>query len=409
MWNHTCDSLSLLSKNKKNSKDLKRIDLASLIAAMILPFSTMDFAEAQTDKKNPRDKTVERTLEKEERKKVLNKLNQLDSEEKDLKEKAKSEKHQAEKQKIDKRLNEIKGEKENIDRENHNKDIPQKQLSKLIKQQDKFEARLLNSDVIQYVTLVGIDITSKEIQVGINQNLVNDTNIDSVINQLDAIMPKKVNWHTVYSDVASTLSCTQKECDPLIGGNYIKVASSGDSCSFGFQAKKGSTWGWITAGHCADGLVNSSVKDYSNDNVGTVKAEKMYWGTYCDCAWVEASSSLTNNEVFDVPSTHTVKRTTQASQQQNDYIMGTGQAGGIAFGQVSAINVTVLNIAYGEYHKGLVRSDASFAHGDSGGPVVEMNDRSDLYGIITTHDWWGNYHTPIDNITSQMGVTVVLN
>ncbi len=390
------------------SKNIKTLLFAGIIAAMILPFSSMDSAEAQTDKKNPRDKTVERTLEKDERKKVLNKLNSLGAEEKALKEKAKSEKRQGEKQKIDKRLNEIKVEVEDIDRENHNKDISQRQLSKLIKQQEKFEARLLNSDVIQYVTLVGIDITSKEIQIGINQNLVNDTNIDSVINQLDTIMPKKANWHTVYSDVASTLSCIQKECNPLIGGNYIKI-DSGQPCSFGFQAKKDSTWGWITAGHCADGLVNSNVKDYSKHNVGTVKAEKMYWGTYCDCAWIEASSSLTNNEVYGVPSTYTVTKTTQASQQQNDYIMGTGQAGGIHFGQVSAINVSVLNAAAGQYHKGLVRSNAAFAHGDSGGPVVENNDRGDLYGIITTHDWWGKYHTPIDNITSQMGVTVVLN
>ncbi len=393
---------------KNITNKTKTILFASLIAAMICPFSTMDFAEAQTDKKNPRDKTVERTLEKDERKKVLNKLNALGAEEKVLKEKAKSEKRQDEKQKIDKRLDEIKVEAESIDRENRNKDIPQRQLSKLLKQQEKFEARLLNSDVMQYVTSVGIDITSKEIQIGINQNLVNDTNIDSVINQLDTIMPKKANWHTVYSDVASTLSCTQKECTPLIGGNYIRVASE-PPCTFGFQAKKGSIWGWITAGHCADGLVNSSVKDFSNHNIGTVKAEKMYWGTYCDCAWIEASSSLTNNEVYDVPSTHIVKRTTQASQQQNDYIMGSGQAGGIHFGQVSAINVSVLNSLEGEYHKGLVRTTAPLTHGDSGGPVVEKNDRSDLYGISTTHDWWGTYHTPIDNITSQMGVTVVLN
>ena len=184
---------------KNITNKTKTILFASLIAAMICPFSTMDFAEAQTDKKNPRDKTVERTLEKDERKKVLNKLNALGAEEKVLKEKAKSEKRQDEKQKIDKRLDEIKVEAESIDRENRNKDIPQRQLSKLLKQQEKFEARLLNSDVMQYVTSVGIDITSKEIQIGINQNLVNDTNIDSVINQLDTIMPKKANWHTVNS------------------------------------------------------------------------------------------------------------------------------------------------------------------------------------------------------------------
>lgn len=48
-------------------------------------------------------------------------------------------------------------------------------------------------------------------------------------------------------------------------------------------------------------------------------------------------------------------------------------------------------------------------HGDSGGTIVELSDQGDLYGIATTHDWWGRYHTPIDRITTEMGVTPVLN
>ena len=46
-------------------------------------------------------------------------------------------------------------------------------------------------------------------------------------------------------------------------------------------------------------------------------------------------------------------------------------------------------------------------YGDSGGPVVESGDRGD--GISTAHDWWGYYHTPIDQITAHMGVLPVLN
>ena len=389
-------------------KDAKTVLFATLIAAIILPFSVMNFAEGGQDDTNPRDKTLERTQEKEEREITLKRLISLDDEEKTLNEKLKSENREGEKQEINKRLEEIKSEMAEIKKANHSRDIPKTNLDTLINQQTVFEERLLNSTLIQYVTSVGIDITSKEIQIGLNQDVVNSDNIDSIVSDLEKLIDNDAKWHVVYSTLAEPLACIQKECTPIIGGNYIEVAN-GLACSFGFQAKKGSTWGWITAGHCADGLVNSSVTNRSNDNVGTVKAEKMSWGTYCDCAWIEASSTLTNNEVFDVPATHTVKRTTQASQQQNDYIMGTGQEGGIHFGQVSAINVSVLDIYHGEYHRGLVRSNANFEHGDSGGPVVEMGDRSDLYGIITTHDWWGRYHTPIDNITSQMGVTVVLN
>jgi len=335
-------------------------------------------------------------------------LNSLGTEEEDLKQKVKTEKSASEKQNINKRLNDIKSEMDKIDKDNHKRDIPQAQLEKLINQQEDFEEKLLKSNVLEFITSVGIDITSKEIQVGVNQDTVNSENIDSVVSELEQIMPKNAKWHVVYSDSAEFLSCTQNECTPLIGGNYIKVGSNAP-CSFGFQAKKGSIWGWITAGHCADGKVGTTVKDYSNDSVGIVSAENFYWGTSCDCAWITASSSLTNNEVFDVPSTHTVTKTTQASQQQNDTIMKTGQAGGIDFGTVSATNVTVYIPLDGYYVKHLVRSNANMDHGDSGGTVVEYSDRGDLYGIVAADDWWGYYHTPIDQITAHMGVSPVLN
>ena len=51
----------------------------------------------------------------------------------------------------------------------------------------------------------------------------------------------------------------------------------------------------------------------------------------------------------------------------------------------------------------------SLKHGDSGGTVVENGDKSDLYGITAAHDWWGTYHTPIDQITAHMRVSPVLN
>ena len=88
--------------------------------------------------------------------------------------------------------------------------------------------------------------------------------------------------------------------------------------------------------------------------------------------------------------------------------MKSGYAGGVDFGIVSAVNVTVLTLE-GEYIRGLVRSNTAIEHGDSGGTVVESSDRGDLYGIVTTHDWWGNYHTPINHITSEMGIVPVLN
>ena len=71
--------------------------------------------------------------------------------------------------------------------------------------------------------------------------------------------------------------------------------------------------------------------------------------------------------------------------------------------------MSVLNLFEREFVKHLVRSDVHVEHGDSGGPVVSRDDADNLYGIIVTHDFWGKYHVPIDQITKHMKVSPVLN
>ena len=379
------------------------------IAVMVIPFSVIDFADATKDDRNPRDKTVERIQEKEDRQKILQELNMLNSEESDLKEQIKVEFNKQAREQIKERLKEVRSEIDSIKQDAHKKDMPKIQTQVLIKQQELFEEKLLDSEIVRFVTKVGIDIESKEIQIGLNQNIVNKTNEDAIIDQINSMMPKTANWHVVYSDATETLSCTQVECTPLVGGNLIKVVNA-KPCSYGFQAKKGDTWGIITAGHCADGLVGNMAGDYSGYVMGTVIEERYYWGTSCDCAWITGNPSFVTNKVFGPgTTTYTVTETTQASEQQNDYVMKSGATGGIKFGVVSAINVSVINAEYGEYIKNLVRTDIEVEHGDSGGPVVDNYNRGNLYGIMSTHDWWGVYHVPIDRIIVHMKITPILN
>ena len=228
------------------------------------------------------------------------------------------------------------------------------------------------------------------------------------MDDLKGMMPDDADWHVVYSTVAESLSSTQIKCTPIIGGNYIKVAGNPYHCSFGFQVKKGPLWGWITAGHCAEGSLGRTVTDRTGTNLGTVHSEKYYWGTYCDCALITTRDpSVVDNKVF-AAGIHTITKTTTAHQQQNDKILKTGQAGGVDGGTITTVDVTVIDFLKGEYMRGLVRSTMVMEHGDSGGTIVERTDQGDLYGIATTHDLWGYYHTPVNQITSEMGVTPVL-
>ena len=71
--------------------NLKTILFASLVVTMVLPFGAMEFAEAEENDRNPRDKTLERMQEKEDREQVIKRMTDLGKEKADLKKKLESE------------------------------------------------------------------------------------------------------------------------------------------------------------------------------------------------------------------------------------------------------------------------------------------------------------------------------
>lgn len=195
--------------------------LASLIAAMVLAFSATDAAGAED--RHPKDKTLERAQEKQDRELVLQKIQRLADEQAELTEKLLSEDDQSDIQRLIARLDEIESELEGIERDNHENDIPQPQLDGLIGQKDAFEGELLQSDAMRFVTTVGIDITSREIQVGLNADLVDPSNIDSIVDDLQEMMPAGAGWHVVLSEIARPPACGPGECEPVAGGGRTGV------------------------------------------------------------------------------------------------------------------------------------------------------------------------------------------
>ncbi len=385
-------------------------DAATLLDELLHP-DAEKITDRDIDETHPRDKTEERMREKLERAKISERLGKLYREAEKL---GSSHGADAGDQTNHTRVSEIESEIRAIEEKNHERDIPEEGLSQLIAQQDAFELRLFNSTTLWFVTSIRIDIDSQEIQVWLNNATVNSTNIRYIVSDLEDMMPPGAPWHAVYSTPAETASCTQRICAPIIGGNYIEIDSADpkrdvERCSFGFKAKKGTTWGWITAGHCAESQVGEDVRNARGSNIGTVSVEKYYRGTYCDCAWIVTSSSNTTNDMVYGGGLHRVTNTTSQAQQQNDTIMKSGQASGVTFGTISALHVTVLNLLDGEIMRDLVRSNVAFKHGDSGGPIVASGDKGNLYWILTTHDLWGVYHAAYDNIADEMDITAVLN
>lgn len=406
--------------------NFKAILFASLIVAMILPFSSMNMADATPNNVNKLIEQKDRTQELKDQiiseEDLIQKMESdlfkrldLESKIKDAKMRVLSHSESIKLQKNERMLETLHSEFDDLQQKANQDNLSKKQLNKMMKIQDRFESRLIESDIINFVTTVGIDLGTKEIQIGLNQNLVNDSNIGNIVFQLDNMMPKKAKWHFILSNTISTISCTQELCDPLIGGNEIRIdngqsdESNWKICSFGYKAKKDNNYGIVTAGHCLDGLLNKEVHDTAGKPIGYTVSESFYWGTSCDCGWILTGNSNVDNKVYLTSNSQpTISSTTSTFNQQNDWIIKSGRTTGVSIGKISAINVSGFAPLEGYYVKDMVRSNAHMLGGDSGGVVVGYYSTGSIYGVVSGFDMWGKYHEPVDNLNSILGTTPVL-
>ena len=199
-------------------KNAKTILFASLLVAMILPFSGMMMAEAAPNE-NARDKTKEI---KEHRKNLDTKVEQYkDHMEKFIELKEQIAKAKESNQLTSSLVNELDVENKRwsviADKHKAKNSIPEAKLQKMMAQQEEFGEKLNDSDLTQYVTGVGIDLATKEIQVGLDVNTVNSNNKNQVIDSIEELMPKSAKWHVIDSTRASFDSCSnEKYCVPLL-------------------------------------------------------------------------------------------------------------------------------------------------------------------------------------------------
>ena len=114
-------------------KTTKTLLFASLITAMILPFSMMDVAVAEEVNKNPKDKIFERQQEKLDREIISQNLKAKHLEKEELEKQIRKDEYK--KQQKEARINQIDSEVDQIKNDNHKKDISQTKLQKLINNQ----------------------------------------------------------------------------------------------------------------------------------------------------------------------------------------------------------------------------------------------------------------------------------
>ncbi|HEX6075169.1 MAG TPA: S1 family peptidase [Micromonosporaceae bacterium] len=184
-------------------------------------------------------------------------------------------------------------------------------------------------------------------------------------------------------------------------GVFTKLLSGGDAiygggyrCSLGFNVVKGSTYHFLTAGHCGD-VANTWYTNSSHTTLIGATIGSSFPGN--DYALVRYdNTSLSHPGGF-----------TAANAFVGESVKRTGSTTGTHSGTVTALNVTVRYIGSGTV-KGMIQTNVCAEPGDSGGPLY---DGTRALGI--TSGGSGNcrtggttFYQPVPEAANAYGVTV---
>ncbi|QHA03811.1 trypsin-like serine protease [Streptomyces broussonetiae] len=190
-------------------------------------------------------------------------------------------------------------------------------------------------------------------------------------------------------------------------GKFNKLISGGDAiyggqyrCSLGFNVHSGSTYYFLTAGHC--GQVASTW--YSNSGHSTVLGTNVgYSFPGNDFALVR----YTNSSIAHPSSVGSQSITSAATPSVGTTVYRRGSTTGTHSGRVTALNATV-NYGSGDIVSGLIQTTVCAEGGDSGGPLY---GGSVAYGLTSggsgdCTSGGTTFFQPVTEALSYYGVTL---
>ncbi|MCX4473518.1 S1 family peptidase [Micromonospora sp. NBC_01655] len=190
----------------------------------------------------------------------------------------------------------------------------------------------------------------------------------------------------------------------LIAGGQA-IYAGGGRCSLGANVRSGSTYYFVTAGHCT-----STAATWYADGAGSTvlgsRAGTSFPGNDYGIVRYTSSTIPHPSAVYTYPGTLTILGT--ATPVVGMAVCRSGSTTGVRCGTITALNATV-NYAEGSV-SGLIRTNICAEPGDSGGPLyVAATGR--ILGILSGGS--GNctsggttYYQPINEILAAYGVTI---
>ena len=189
-----------------------------------------------------------------------------------------------------------------------------------------------------------------------------------------------------------------------VSGSFSKLLSGGDPiltdswrCSLGFNVRSGTTYYFLTAGHCTQGYPDyyTSSGTYIGPTVGTSFPGNDYGIVRYDSS-VAHSGTVGSQDI-----------TSAANAYVGEHVTRRGSTTGIHSGTVTALNATV-NYGNGEIVYGLIQTNVCAEPGDSGGSLYDGTKAIGLTsgGSGNCTSGGTTFFQPVTEAASAYGVTV---
>ncbi|MFE9249203.1 S1 family peptidase [Streptomyces sp. NPDC007088] len=198
---------------------------------------------------------------------------------------------------------------------------------------------------------------------------------------------------------ALTIERTPGTLSKLISGGDAIYASSW-RCSLGFNVRSGSTYYFLTAGHCTNGAGTWWSNSAHTTTLGTTAGSSFPGNDYGLVRYTNASVAK-DGTVGSVDITSAANATVGLSVTRR------GSTTGIHSGTVSALNATV-NYGADGIVTGLIRTNVCAEPGDSGGPLYSGNKAIGLTsgGSGNCSSGGTTYFQPVTEALSAYGVSI---
>ncbi|MFG3699256.1 S1 family peptidase [Micromonospora sp. NPDC047620] len=188
-----------------------------------------------------------------------------------------------------------------------------------------------------------------------------------------------------------------------ISGGQAIYAGGGGRCSLGFNVRSGSTYYFLTAGHCTN-IASSWYSNSAQTSLLGTRTGTSFPGNDYGIVRHSNSANAAGNVYLYNGSYRDITAAGNAYVGQS--VQRSGSTTGLRGGSVTALNATV-NYAEGSVY-GLIRTNVCAEPGDSGGSLFSGSTALGLTSGGSGNCSWGGttYFQPVTEALSRYGVSI---